>query len=83
MNKWSNKTLRSNHQGMSQVLSAHKTLSDNLSNLFTYGDEIVINTKANFNTNVPESQWNCSASDLRAFRDLKKAYHSVGLIEVL
>lgn len=40
------------------------------------------NTDVNFNINVPDGKCKCSASVLRAFRDYKKAYCSVGLIEV-
>jgi hypothetical protein len=42
----------------------------------------VSNTNVNFNINVTGSKWKCSASVLQAFREFKKAYCSVGLIEV-
>jgi hypothetical protein len=42
----------------------------------------VSNTNVNFNINVIESEWKRSASVLQSFRDFKKAYCSVALIEV-
>jgi hypothetical protein len=36
----------------------------------------------NFNINVPENKWKCSASVLQAFTDFKTAYCSVGLIKM-